>query len=353
MTEQQLQYRVGIFVIVAGIFAALLAFRFGEMHWLWERTYSVAVHFDSAPGVQVGTPVRKNGIGIGEVQKLLFEEETGGVTVLIGINQRFTLRKDSECQLVRSLLGDASLEFTPGKSKEILKPGTKIHGDAATDPVEIVAKLESKLSNTMESFAATSQEWHQLAKNVNNLLETRRGHLDQVIERGAESLHQFTQAMQSVNRIVADPQVEANLKSTLAALPVMVEDTRRTIVAVRSAVSKMDENLSNLRDVTEPLALRSAAIVGNLDKSVGSLEKLLTELNQFSRMLNQDDGTLKMFLSDPQLYRNLNESAVALQVVLKNIDPVVRDMRVFTDKVARHPELIGVGGALKGSSGLK
>ena len=33
--------------------------------------------------------------------------------------------------------------------------------------------------------------------------------------------------------------------------------------------------------------------------------------------------------------------------------PIVRDMRIFSDKVARHPELIGVGGALKGSSGLK
>jgi phospholipid/cholesterol/gamma-HCH transport system substrate-binding protein len=31
----------------------------------------------------------------------------------------------------------------------------------------------------------------------------------------------------------------------------------------------------------------------------------------------------------------------------------VKDLRIFSDKVARHPELIGVSGALKGSSGLK
>jgi phospholipid/cholesterol/gamma-HCH transport system substrate-binding protein len=28
-------------------------------------------------------------------------------------------------------------------------------------------------------------------------------------------------------------------------------------------------------------------------------------------------------------------------------------MRVFTDKVARHPEVLGVGGAIRPSSGLK
>lgn len=352
MTEQQLQYRVGVFVIVAGLIAAVLAFRFGELHWMWERTYPVAVHFDSAPGVQVGTPVRKSGIGIGTVQKLVFEE-SGGVTLLVDVNERFPLRKDSECVLMRSLLGDASLEFTPGKSNEVLKPGTRVHGETMTDPIEIVARLETKLAITMEAFGSTSREWELVAKNINNLVETKRGNLDLVIERAAESLHQFTVATQSANRVLGDPQVEANIKATLAAMPQLVEDTRRTIAAVRSAVSKMDESMANLRDVTEPLAQRSTSIVNNLDKSVASLEKLLADLNHFSRLVNQPDGSLQQFVSDPQLYRNLNESAAALQVVLKNLDPVVRDMRIFTDKVARHPEIIGVGGALKGSTGLK
>jgi hypothetical protein len=32
---------------------------------------------------------------------------------------------------------------------------------------------------------------------------------------------------------------------------------------------------------------------------------------------------------------------------------MVKDLRIFADKIARHPEKIGVGGALKGDSGLK
>lgn len=353
MSEQKLQFRVGLFVIVAGVIAAVLAFRFGELHSLWARSYTIAVHFEEAPGVEIGTPVRKNGIGIGAVEKLLFEEETGGVTLLLEIDERFPLRKDSQARLTRSLLGDASLEFTPGKSREILKPGTRVTGENAADPVEIVARIDQKLSTTLESFTGTSQEWQKVAKNINNLVETKRGTLDVVIEQAAESLHQFTLAMQSANKVLGDPQVEQNLKTTLAAMPEMVADTRRTILAVRSAVAKVDENLANLANVTGPLAQRSASIITKLDGSVGNLEKLLAELNQFSRVLNQQDGSLNLFLSDPDLYRNLNQSAAALQVVLKNLDPVIRDMRVFTDKVARHPELIGVGGALKGSSGLK
>jgi phospholipid/cholesterol/gamma-HCH transport system substrate-binding protein len=50
---------------------------------------------------------------------------------------------------------------------------------------------------------------------------------------------------------------------------------------------------------------------------------------------------------------NLNRSAESASMLLRNLEPVIRDLRVFSDKVARHPELIGVSGALKGSSGLK
>ena len=50
---------------------------------------------------------------------------------------------------------------------------------------------------------------------------------------------------------------------------------------------------------------------------------------------------------------NLNLSASALTVLLNNLEPIARDVRVFSDKIARHPEILGVSGAMKGSSGLK
>ena len=69
--------------------------------------------------------------------------------------------------------------------------------------------------------------------------------------------------------------------------------------------------------------------------------------------MNAEDGSMRRFASDPELYENLNLSAAALSNLVQNLDPIVRDVRVFTDKVARHPELLGVSGALRASSGLK
>ncbi len=353
MTERQLQFRVGMFVIAAFAGLGFLSLRFGEMNWLWQTHYQLSVHFDSAPGIERGTPVRKNGVEIGAVRSVVFDEERGGVVAVLDIQERYSLRQDSLPSLSRSILGDAAIEFTPGKNPEFHRPGEQIEGLAAPDLMDMGAHLERAMTQTLASFAATSEEWQKLGKSANGILETQQGRLDVVVAKAAESLNEFTLTMQNANRILGDPQNAENLKVTLAALPGMVDDTRRTIHAVRSAVLKMDENLANLHAVTSPLAQRSESIVVKLDKSVGNLEALSSELNLLTRALNRKDGTLNLLMSDPQLYRHLDQSAAALETLLKNLDPVVRDVRVFTDKVARHPELIGVGGAIRGSSGLK
>ncbi|MGQ0633549.1 MAG: MlaD family protein [Planctomycetaceae bacterium] len=353
MTERQLQFRVGLLVVVAAFVAAGLVFRFGEMRWLWEQHYLLVVHFDRAPGVVRGTPVRKSGILIGTVREVSFDEERGGVNVLVEVAKRHPLRKDSRPMLSRSLLGDATIEFSPGTLREYFKPGDKLDGNSEGDPLELISRVEAKLNETLASFAATSDEWRKVGRNFNNLADTHRGSLDSVIEHAAESLHQFTLTMRSANQTLADPQNQQNLRSTLAALPEMMEDTRRTIAAVRQAVIKADASLGNLAEVTGPLAKRSQSIVTKLDSSVGNLEVLLVELNQFVRAVNHEQGSLNLLVSDPQLYRNLNDSAASLQVILRNLEPAMKDLRIFADKIARHPEKIGVGGALKGDSGLK
>ena len=360
MTERQLQFRVGLFAVVAAGMTAAMVFKFGKLRTLWEPRYTIAIHFESAPGVYPSTPIRKNGVTIGSVQKIAFDDKRGGVTVLADIHERIRLRVDAEPRLVRSLIGDASIEFSPGTSKQVLQPGAQVDGVTPANLMDIVARLEGNLTTTLDSFAATSREWERLGRSINNLVETNRGNLDLVVERAAESLHQLTLTMRNMNetvmqanKIIGDPQNQENLRQTLQAMPKLVEGTRETIAIVKRAVLKADENLENLKQVTGPLAKRIASIVTKLDATMGNLQSLSAEMKDFAYLVNHGNGSLRKFAADPDLYRNMNRSAASLSLLLKNMDPIIRDFRVFSDKVARHPELIGLGGALKGSSGLK
>ena len=144
MSEGQLQFRVGMFVIVAVLTAMGLVLRFGEMKWMWEEYYTIAVHFEEAPGVHPQTGVRKNGVPIGHVRELFFDDKEGGVTILLNIQKRHTLRKDSRARLSVSLLGDATVEFSPGVSKETLNPASRIEGVPSPNPMEMIERYNSE-----------------------------------------------------------------------------------------------------------------------------------------------------------------------------------------------------------------
>lgn len=353
MSENQLQFRVGVFVITAVLAAVGLVMRFGEMRWVWEEYYTVAVHFEEAAGVHPQTGVRKNGVPIGHVRELYFDDKQGGVTVVLNIQKRHTLRKDSKARLSVSILGDATVEFSPGTSTETLRAGSKIEGMSSANPLEMIAKMQARVDETLASFTSTSREWQKVAKNVNGVMDTHRGHIGRVVEEAAESMHQLTQTLKSANSIVGDPATQDGLRDTITALPAMVQETQAAIKSIRGAVAKADMALGNIAKVTAPLAERSESISTSLDKSLGSLEMLLAELSKFSRLLNDEDGSLRLMATDPELYRNMNRSASSLSTLLTNLQPVINDMRVLSDKLARHPELLGVSGAMKGSNGLK
>jgi len=353
MTERQLQFRVGLLIVTAGIVAAGLVFRFGEMRSYFDKSYAIGVHFDKAPGVERGTPVRKNGILIGSVRSVSFDETRAGVNVLVEIRERFQLRKDSQPMLTRSLLGDATLEFAPGVSREFLRPGDRVEGAPSIDPMEMIAHMERKTNETLESFAATSEEWRKVGKSINDLTTTNRGNIDQLIAEAAESLHHFTTTMRTVNKTISDPQAQENMRKTLAALPKMTEDAVETIQSIRLAVAKAETALGNISEMTTPLAKRSNSIAIRLDNSIASLESLLKELSLFSKAINGENGSLALLAKDPQLYQNLSQSAASLALIMRNIEPTVKDLRVFADKIARHPEKLGVGGTLHPDSGLK
>ncbi|HET6326859.1 MAG TPA: MlaD family protein [Planctomycetaceae bacterium] len=360
MTERQLQFRVGIFVSVALASIVGLIFEFGEIQTLLRPKYTVKIRFKSASGIAVSTPVRRNGVLIGSVKAVQFDDENGGLIVSASIKDGVHLWPDGRVRLNTSLLGDSSIEFLPGKSNQALKDGDTVEAEPAVDPLNIVARMEQNVALLIDSFQQTSHEWQSVGHNLNSLLQTNQGNLHTVVARAAEALTEVAhtmktvdQTLQDTSRLIGDPQTQENLRKTMSALPVLAEETQRTVVAVRVAVQKMDENLTNLNAVTAPLAKNGVTLATRVENTLSNVETLTEELSQFAKIVNSKDGTIHKLAADPQLYVNMNRSAESAAMLLRQLEPVVRDLRVFSDKVARHPELVGVSGALRGSSGLK
>jgi phospholipid/cholesterol/gamma-HCH transport system substrate-binding protein len=126
MNERVMQFRVGVMVIAAAVFAAVLALTFEGLPSFFHKTYSIRVEFPATPGLTVGAPVRKRGVRIGEVSHIeLTADDRVLVTLRIGAD--YQIHHDETCRVKNSLLGDGWLEFEPTQatdSKPVTESGT-------------------------------------------------------------------------------------------------------------------------------------------------------------------------------------------------------------------------------------
>jgi phospholipid/cholesterol/gamma-HCH transport system substrate-binding protein len=94
-------------------------------------------------------------------------------------------------------------------------------------------------------------------------------------------------------------------------------------------------------------------VAKNLDESAARLNAVLGDVQELFKAIDRGDGTLKKLINDPSLYNRLDEAACMITKLLPRLEPILRDVNVFTDKIARHPESLGVRGAISPGGGLK
>jgi phospholipid/cholesterol/gamma-HCH transport system substrate-binding protein len=86
---------------------------------------------------------------------------------------------------------------------------------------------------------------------------------------------------------------------------------------------------------------------------LNNFQRLSADLAEFANRINDRRSTLGKLAADTELYDNLNELVLQVDHLSRQLQPVVRDLRVFSDKIARNPEILGVRGAIQRSSGTK
>jgi hypothetical protein len=59
-------------------------------------------------------------------------------------------------------------------------------------------------------------------------------------------------------------------------------------------------------------------------------------MNKFTRTLNSREGTLGQLMNNPEVYNNLSQAIVNVNHLTRQLEPILCDVRVITDKEARH-----------------
>ena len=298
---------VGLFVIVAVCALGWLIFKFGDLPVTVSkfRSFKVFVQFATAPGVQKDTPVRFCGYHIGRVTdvmapKLRTDRITGmeyhQTLVILSINKRyFNIPSNVEIKLMTRGLGSSYIELKLDPTK--LDPTVPLKrldpNVAGTEYLVDGALLQGSTGMTSEFFPEESQK-----------------KLDELVDG-------FVAVIRNINDILGDRTNKENLKTTLANLTkatqqatIALKEIENLSVAGKTMLNNADDQITDVAEVM--------LIAGE------ELSKTTAELRIILEKINEGEGTASRFLNDGKLYENLLENTHQLQILLKELGPVIK-----------------------------
>jgi phospholipid/cholesterol/gamma-HCH transport system substrate-binding protein len=371
MEERILQLRVGIVVILAAIITGTLIFLFSDG---WAAQYSLWMRPRTAPGVTRNTPVRKHGILIGRVANVETTDE--GVLLQLKINRGQKVFDTEVAQVgTESFLGDAVIEFVPG---DVAEPGRQlVEGSEVRnirvkpnplEVVDVVIDLKERVADAVDSIrraadtvdgagqgiTRVTDEFQRALGDEDSDLKVILGNVRKMTENADTALTSFNNVMKRFDEFLSDSEFQGELKQTIKGLPQFFQDARQTMADTRVAIEQFrgvseraDGNLQNLEAFTKSLGEDGPAIVERLKTSLEGIDRLVNHVNEFSQSIRDSEGTLGKIINDPRLYENLNATLENVREVSFRLKPIMADLRVFADSLARDPGQLGVRGAIQ------
>jgi phospholipid/cholesterol/gamma-HCH transport system substrate-binding protein len=389
MDERVVQFRVGVMVLATLIITVILVVMFGQgssraLRALVPSTrpYTIFLRFPEAPGVNENTPIRKSGIVIGRVVRVDFADPELQRDVLVEaeIDRDRKVFTDEICVLNRTLVGEPRLEIVSrqrgngaprtaeGKQPpQPVAPQSEVPGAVIADPMQTVDEIKGDLRQTAASVRDASDEIRKFVKSINEAMggdeavPQRRAQFKDLIQDTRDTLRSIRSMADNANALLGGgPDGDSKVRETLRRIPELVDNLNKTMAGLDAAIGSMKEtsdsarkNFDNLQRFTGPLGERGSEIAQGLGNVTRNFDALVTDMRTLTNRLNNQEGTLGKLIQDPSLYEQLNRASKNIEELTVRLRPIVEDVRVFTDKISRHPEELGIRGAIQQKAGVK
>lgn len=358
--ERVLQFRIGMFVIFAALVLVMLIVWFGESPTLFRDHRFLVVRYDQAPGVSEGIPVRKNGIRIGEVLAIEFDERPGqpdGVLITLALDSRHKLRAGSVPRITRGLIGDVWIDMLPATSSEPLLTSRTpelalkhvTQGAVTPDPSNALAAATEAFQNakpTLQAIEAAASGLAEVTKKAKNIDEFITSFRDMGLKVGTLAdqinavlgdntqdirpmLTNIRQVTEKLNNTL-DPDTQANLRATAEELAIGTAKLNKMLAEIGPLASDLGAGANHMpvTSLGQTLA-RASRVVYNI--------QLLTDLLQDGRGKLNTSGTLQRLLSDPEVYTSLAQLSTSTSRVMAIAERALTNFNRFAERIADDP----------------
>ena len=216
-----------------------------------------------------------------------------------------------------------------------------------------------QVTRDADDVAASARAVQKVSERVDVILAQNQDQINDAVRRLNEVLTRTASLLNEDNvRNMTD--ILRNTRAASETFPdlarnsdELLKEGRNSLQRFNATLIRLDDLTQNLQKMTKPLADRSDPIARNLDEGLARLNRTTADLDALLLAIGQSDGTLNKLLTDPSLYNHLDDAACQAAKAAPQLNLILKDFETFADKLARHPESIGLGGLVRPSSGLK
>ena len=246
-----------------------------------------------------------------------------------------------------------------GKMTQTVGPDVQKTSEEIRLLAKTTREMMPEIRRTNEELQFTVRTWGRVGERVEVLLKTNEDKIVRSIDRIDDTLKRVNLLFSDENIRAVDDTLKnvrnasGQLDSLSKGAGGLIKDSRDAVRQMEQTLKHADETLTDVQKAIKPYGERGPLLFKNFEDSSDTLNKTLKDVRELIQTIARSDGTLNKLIFDPSLYNNLNDSAEMVTKILPRLDRTMRDIETFADKLARHPELIGVRGAIFPSSGLK
>ena len=281
------EVKTGILAITA-IALLIFGYAFLKGNNLLKDDRTFYAIYENVEGLIPSSPVTINGLNIGKVTNITFADTDANLVVEFIVSSDFPFSRNSVAKVYGGgLIGGKSLAIIPKYEAGLeAKDGDTLPGRIEAGLLELVNEKLTPLQAKLESAITDADT---LLTSVNGVLSTdNQRNLSAIFSDLSVTVRNFKKVSGSLNGLVATNENKLN----------------RTLDNVDKMTTELSQFTNSLSAVdVKQLERNLTTVLDNLDKTVNNL----------------DQGTVGKLLKDDQLYYNLTESTKQLEFLLQDL----------------------------------
>lgn len=284
-------------VAICGLVILFFGMNFLKGLNLFSTSNTYIISFKDISGLSASSPIYADGYQVGVVKGIQYNyDNAGNISVVAEVDNRLRIPKGSSAEIVSDMLGNVKVNLLLANNpRERVNPGETIQGginDGALGKVKDIIPAVMQLVPKLDSI------------------------------------------LTGVNALLANPALAHSLQN----VETMTGDLTVTTRRVNSLLATLEGRVPDMVTRTDSLLYNANTMAKNLSTidvagTVARVDETLANVEEFTRQLNNNQGTLGLLMRDPALYNNLTST-------MRSADSLLTDLKAHPKRYV-HFSLFG------------